>query len=404
MNLLYYEISVKFNYRIGDFMYKRIFLIVLDSVGINHAIDSDKFGDSGANTLLHTIESTNVKLPNLEKMGLLNLVYDQDEKTIASYMRAEEISNGKDTLTGHLEMMGIETKIPFKTFTETGFPDELIKELEKRSGRKIIGNKNASGTEIIKELGKEHMETGDLIVYTSADSVLQIASHEEIVSIEELYKICEIAREITLKDKWKVGRIIARPFIGEDGNFTRTANRHDYALSPSGKTVLDYLKESNYDVISIGKISDIYNNCGITESIKTKNNLDGINRIIDIIDKDFNGLCFANLNDFDSLYGHRRDVVGYANALVEFDNNLEHIVNKLRDDDLLIITADHGNDPTYQGTNHTRENVPVLVYNKKMKNPSRLENLKTFADIGATIADNFSVKYPLGTSFLKKIN
>ena len=403
MNLLYYEISVKFNYRIGDFMYKRIFLIVLDSVGINHATDSDRFGDSGANTLLHTLESTNVKLPNLKKMGLLNLVYDKDEESSASYMRAEEISNGKDTLTGHLEMMGIETKIPFKTFTESGFPDELIYELEQRSGRKIIGNKNASGTEIIKELGKEHMLTGDLIVYTSADSVLQIAAHEEIVPLEELYKICEIAREITLKDEWKVGRIIARPFIGEDGNFIRTANRHDYALSPSGKTVLDYLKEANLDVISIGKIIDIFNNCGITESIKTKNNLDGINKIIDTIDKSFNGLCFANLNDFDSLYGHRRDVIGYANALLEFDNNLENIITKLKEEDLLIITADHGNDPTYKGTNHTRENVPVLVYSKNMKNPKRLDNLKTFADIGATIADNFGVKYPMGTSFLEKI-
>ena len=384
-------------------MYKRIFLIVLDSVGINHAKDSDKFGDIGANTLLHTIEGANIKLPNLEKMGLLNLIYDKDESSCAYYARAEEISNGKDTLTGHLEMMGIETKIPFKTFTETGFPDELIKELEIKSGRKIIGNKNASGTEIIKELGDRHLETGELIVYTSADSVLQIAAHEEIVPLDELYRICEIAREITLKDEWKVGRIIARPFIGEKGNFTRTSNRHDYALSPSGKTVLDYLKENNYDVISIGKIADIFNNCGITESIKTKNNLDGINKIIETLDKDFNGLCFANLNDFDSLYGHRRNVLGYGEALVEFDNNLETIKNKLRADDLLIITADHGNDPTFRGTDHTRENVPVLIYSKKINNPKRLENLNTFADIGATIADNFSVTAPLGKSILEEI-
>ena len=384
-------------------MYKRIFLIVLDSVGINHASDSSKFGDSGANTLLHTLEETNVKLPNLEKMGLLNLIYDKDESSCAYYARAEEISNGKDTLTGHLEMMGIETKIPFKTFTETGFPDELIKELEIKSGRKIIGNKNASGTEIIKELGDRHLETGELIVYTSADSVLQIAAHEEIVPLDELYRICEIAREITLKDEWKVGRIIARPFIGEKGNFTRTSNRHDYALSPSGKTVLDYLKENNYDVISIGKITDIFNNCGITESIKTKNNLDGINKIVETLDKDFNGLCFANLNDFDSLYGHRRNVLGYGEALVEFDNNLETIKNKLRADDLLIITADHGNDPTFKGTDHTRENVPVLMYSKRITDPTRLENLTTFADIGATIADNFKVTAPLGKSILEEI-
>ena len=383
-------------------MYKRIFLIVLDSVGINHASDADKFLDLGANTLLHTIEKTGIKLPNLEKMGLLNLVYDKDDKTDAYYTRGIEISNGKDTLTGHLEMMGIETKIPFKTFTETGFPEELIKELEEKTHRKVIGNKNASGTEIIKELGKKHLETGDIIVYTSADSVLQIASHEEIVPLDELYRICEIAREITLKDEWKVGRIIARPFIGDVDNFVRTSNRHDYALSPSGKTVLDNLKDNNFDVISIGKISDIFNNCGITESIKTKNNLDGINKILETLDKEFNGLCFANLNDFDSLYGHRRNVEGYGNALVEFDNHLEEIKNKLRNDDLLIITADHGNDPTFRGTDHTRENIPVLIYSKKITNPKRLNNLETFADIGATIADNFKVNSPMGKSIIKK--
>ena len=384
-------------------MYKRIFLIVLDSVGINHASDADKFLDLGANTLLHTIEKTGIKLPNLEKMGLLNLVYDKDDKTDAYYTRGIEISNGKDTLTGHLEMMGIETKIPFKTFTETGFPEELIKELEEKTHRKVIGNKNASGTEIIKELGKKHLETGDIIVYTSADSVLQIASHEEIVPLDELYRICEIAREITLKDEWKVGRIIARPFIGDVDNFVRTSNRHDYALSPSGKTVLDNLKDNNFDVISIGKISDIFNNCGITESIKTKNNLDGINKILETLDKEFNGLCFANLNDFDSLYGHRRNVEGYGNALVEFDNHLEEIKNKLRNDDLLIITADHGNDPTFRGTDHTRENIPVLIYSKKITNPKRLNNLETFADIGATIADNFKVNSPMGKSILDEI-
>lgn len=384
-------------------MYKRIFLIVLDSVGINHAKDSDKFNDIGANTLLHTIETTKVDLPNLKKFGLLNLVNDTNEPSEAYYMRGEEISNGKDTLTGHLEMMGIETKIPFKTFTETGFPKELIEEIEKQTGYKVIGNKNASGTEIIKELGEEHLKTGSLIVYTSADSVLQIASHEEIVPLPKLYEICEIVRKITLADEVKVGRIIARPFIGKVGEFVRTANRHDYALSPNGKTVLDYLKNDRFDVISIGKISDIFNGCGITESIKTKSNLDGINQIIKTMNKDFNGLCFVNLNDFDSLYGHRRDARGYANALLEFDNHLEEIVNSLHNDDLLIITADHGNDPTFKGTDHTRENVPVLVYSKRITNPKRLENLPTFADIGATIADNFSTKSPMGNSFLDKI-
>lgn len=383
--------------------YRRIFLVVLDSVGVNHADDSEKFGDFGANTLGHIIEKTGVNLPNLRKMGFVNLAFDRNEETICYYMRGKEISNGKDTLTGHLEMMGINTQIPFRTFTENGFPDELIDELERVSGRGIIGNKSASGTEIIKELGEEHMKTGKLIVYTSADSVLQIACHEEIVSLDELYDICKKAREITMRDEWKVGRIIARPFVGEPGNFTRTSNRHDYALNPVSKTCLDYLKEAGFSVISIGKISDIFNNCGITSSIKTKNNLDGIMRILETLDNDFTGLCFANLNDFDSNYGHRRDVVGYANALLEFDNYLPQIIDKLKEDDLLIITADHGNDPTWFGTDHTRENIPVAVYNKKNTDIKRLSDLETFADLGSTIADNFNVKCPLGTSFLEKL-
>jgi len=383
--------------------YKRIFLIILDSVGVNHAKDSEKYGDNGANTLGHILENTNVNLPNLAKMGFVNLALNKNDETNAYYMRGNEISNGKDTLTGHLEMMGIETKIPFKTFTKTGFPKELIEELEEKTGRGVIGNKNASGTAIIEELGEEHMKTGDIIVYTSADSVLQIASHEEIVPLEELYNICEKAREITLKDDWKVGRIIARPFIGTKGNFQRTANRHDYSLNPSSKTVLDYLKENDLTVKAIGKISDIFNNCGITESIKTKGNLDGIMKIIESFDDDFTGLCFANLNDFDSNFGHRRNVLGYANALVEFDNYLPQIINKLNNDDLLIITADHGNDPTWLGTDHTRETIPVGVYNKDFLEPKRIDDLDTFADIGATIADNFNVISPLGTSFLGKL-
>lgn len=385
------------------YRFKRIFLIVLDSVGVNHASDSEKFGDLGANTLGHVIEKTGVRLPNLSKMGFVNLALDKNEDVISYYAYGKEISNGKDTLTGHLEMMGIETKKPFKTFTENGFPNELISELERVTGRKVIGNKSASGTEIIKELGEEHMKTGNIIVYTSADSVLQIACHEDIVPLNELYDICEKAREITLRDEWKVGRIIARPFIGEVGNFTRTSNRHDYALDPSGKTCLDYLKEAGFSVISIGKISDIFNNCGITSSIKTKNNLDGIMKIMETIDNDFTGLCFANLNDFDSSFGHRRDVNGYANALMEFDSYLPSILDKLRDDDLLIITADHGNDPTWIGTDHTRENIPVTIYNKNFVGKGKIDDLETFADIGASIADNFNVTCPLGTSFLGKL-
>ena len=310
---------------------------------------------------------------------------------------------GKDTLTGHLEMMGINTKIPFKTFPD-GFPDELIKELEKNIGRKVIGNCVASGTEIIEKLGEEHMKTGNIIVYTSADSVLQIAAHEDVVPLSELYDICLTARKLTLSDEFKVGRVIARPFKGTPGNFERTSNRHDFSLDPNGITVLDSLMKSHYDVLSIGKIADIFNNKGITLSAKTKNNTDGIKRIIEALRKDFTGLCFANLNDFDSLYGHRRNVVGYADALREFDDAIPHFLNYLNDDDLLIITADHGNDPTYRGTDHTREKVPVLIYSQQFKQPKRLENLSTFADIGATIADNFAVNKPsIGTSFLKKL-
>ena len=384
-------------------MFKRIFLIILDSAGIGEAKDALKFDDEGTNTIKHAIESVNVELPNLNKLGLSNLIYHKNDKVEGYYTRAHEVSNGKDTLTGHLELMGVITKQPFKTFLENGFPDELIKELEEKTGRKVIGNIAASGTEIIEDLGEEHMKTGSIIVYTSADSVLQIAAHEEIVPLEELYKICEIAREITLKPEWKVGRIIARPFIGTKGNFTRTPNRHDYALDPAHDTVLNYLKNNNYDVISIGKISDVFNHSGITKKIHTNDNLDGIHKIMNEQKESFKGLVFANLNDFDSKYGHRRNPEGYANALKEFDNYLPEIIDNLKFDDLLIITADHGNDPTYKGTDHTRETIPVFVYSKKLSNVGELEELTSFSDIGATIADNFDVNSPNGTSILDKI-
>lgn len=384
--------------------YKRIFLIVMDSVGIGNAKDADKFHDKGANTLEHIIEKTNIQLPNFKQLGLYNLLHHTDDKTIACYTTMEEISNGKDTLTGHLEMMGIITKVPFKTFTETGFPKELIQELEEKTGRKVIGNKNASGTAIIEELGQAHMQTGAMIVYTSADSVLQIAAHEDIIPLKELYHICEIAREITKKPEYKVGRIIARPFIGTPGNFIRTANRHDYALDPAGITDLDELKRIGLDIISIGKISDIFNHRGITKSIKTKDNLDGIQKIIKAMDQDFHGLCFANLNDFDSKYGHRRNVEGYANALQELDSYIPEMIEHLKQDDLLIFTADHGNDPTWTGTDHTRENVPLFIYNKSFSIGKRLAIRKTFADLGETIVDNFhGVKKEIGTSFLNEI-
>lgn len=384
--------------------FKRVFLIVLDSLGVGEANDAIKFDDVGANTFGNILDKTDVDFPNLEALGMTDLVKNTNKQEIGYCTKAMPISIGKDTLTGHLEIMGIETTIPFKTYPNKGFPKELIEELEKRTGRIVLGNIIASGTEIIEQLGEEQIRTKGIIVYTSADSVLQIAAHEEIIPVNELYSICKIAREITMADKWKVGRIIARPFVGNKGSFVRTSNRHDYALDPASETVLDNLYNNKFDVISIGKISDIFNNNGITTSIKTKNNLDGINKILDTIKLDFSGLCFANLNDFDSLYGHRRNYIGYANAIKEFDNYLPTILNSMNEDDLLIITADHGNDPTYKGTDHTRENVPVLIYSKSFKESRKIDNLTTFADIGATIADNFNVQKPtIGNSFLPKL-
>lgn len=371
-------------------MFKRVFLIVLDSVGVGAAKDADKYDDLGTNTFMHATSSIKEEYQNLRKLGFFNLANNEADNTISYYTKGIEKSNGKDTLTGHLEMMGVVTIKPFKTFLN-GFPKELIDEIEKISGRKVIGNCAASGTEIIKELGDRQMKTGELIVYTSADSVLQIAAHEEVIPLTELYDICKKVREITLKDEWKVGRIIARPYIGSNGNFERTPNRHDYALNPAHETVLDILKNNNYEVRTIGKISDVFNNCGITKSTKTKDNLDGINKILEEEENEFTGLCFANLNDYDSKYGHRRNPVGYANALKEFDNYIPEIIEKLHDDDLLIITADHGNDPTYKGTDHTRENTPIIFYHKNIKNSKRLENLEGFYNIGYTILENFNL-------------
>ncbi len=383
--------------------FKRIFLIVLDSLGVGAAKDASKYDDTGANTLQHLIDNYNLNIPNLKQLGLLN-VLGNNLPSKAYYTIAEPLSIGKDTLTGHHELMGIETISPFKRFTDTGFPKELIAEIEKQTNRKVIGNKAASGTEIIKELGEEHIRTGALIIYTSADSVLQVAAHEKVIPVNELYNICKIIRQITMKEEWKVGRIIARPFIGENGNYIRTSNRHDFALKPIKKTVLDYLKTNNYSVISIGKINDVFDGEGITENIKINDNLDGINKVIEILDKDFTGLCFINLNDFDSKYGHRRDIVGYSKALEQFDSYIPNIINKLNNDDLLIITADHGNDPTYKGTDHTRENIPVIIYSKQFKEPKRLKTLDTFASIGYTIADNFNVTKPdIGISILNKL-
>ncbi len=390
-------------------MYKRIFLIVADSVGCGTAPLSYKFGDDGANTIEHISEVCNgINLPRLESMGYGNITdikgVKKTDNPIAFYGKMDELSNAKDTMAGHWEMMGIVTKTPFVTFTDTGFPKELIDELESKTGYKVIGNKAASGTEIIKELGEEHIKTKAMIVYTSADSVLQIACHEKYFGLDELYRVCKIAREICMKDEYKVGRVIARPFIGENSlDFKRTANRHDYALSPTGKTVLDSLKENNYDVISIGKIFDIFNGMGLTESNRTISNHDGMEKIIDFIkNRDFKGLCFLNLVDFDALYGHRRNSIGYKDALEEFDRDLNEMIKYLKQDDLIIITADHGNDPTWRGTDHTREYVPLIVYNGLGK--GNLGTRKSFSDIGETIAENFNLESTkIGKSFLKEI-
>lgn len=389
--------------------YKRVFLIVMDSVGIGESPDAEKYNDKGADTFGHIAEHCNgLRMPNMAKLGLSNIReikgIGKAEKPLAYYTKMQEASAGKDTMTGHWEIMGLNIDTPFNVFPD-GFPEELISQLEEKTGRKIIGNKPASGTEILDELGKQHMETGDLIVYTSADSVLQIAAHEEIVPIDELYKICEIARELTLDDPYMIGRVIARPFLGEPGNFTRTSNRHDYALKPFGRTVMNELKDNDIDVIAIGKISDIYDGEGVTKSLRTKSNMDGMDKLVDTLNMDFTGLSFLNLVDFDALYGHRRDPQGYGQALEEYDARLEEVFDLLKEDDLLIITADHGNDPVHHGTDHTREYVPLLVYNKGMQEGKELSIRQTFADIGATVAENFGVAMPKhGKSFLKELN
>ena len=383
--------------------YKRVFTIVIDSLGVGDAVDAATFGDAGTDTLGHIAESVgNLHIPNLQKLGIANMKPLKNiapvEEPKAYYTRLNEASNGKDTMTGHWEMMGLHITKPFLTFTEHGFPKELIEELEKRTGHKVIGNKSASGTVILDELGEEEIATGHMIVYTSADSVLQICGNEETFGLEELYRCCEIAREITMKDEWKVGRVIARPYVGKKkGEFKRTSNRHDYALKPFGRTALNVLKDAGYDVISVGKIYDIFDGEGITESNRSKSSVQGMEQTIEIAQRDFTGLCFVNLVDFDALWGHRRNVTGYAQELERFDVKLGELLEVLKEDDLLIITADHGNDPTYTGTDHTREKVPFLAYSSSMKEPKKLKEASTFAIIGATITDNFGLSMPEGT-------
>ena len=383
--------------------YRRVFLIVVDSLGVGGAKDAADYGDLGSDTLGHISDCVEqFSIPNLQRLGMANLhplrQVEPAQRPIGYYGRMNERSRGKDTMTGHWELMGLKTEKPFITFTETGFPPELIEELEKRTGHKVIGNKSASGTEILDELAEEEIATGHMIVYTSADSVLQICGNEETFDLAELYRCCEIARELTMRDEWKVGRVIARPYVGKKrGEFKRTSNRHDYAVPPFGKTVLDALKEKGLDVISVGKINDIFSGCGITEAFHSDSSVHGMEQTIEQAKRDFHGLCFVNLVDFDALWGHRRNPQGYAKELERFDKKLGELLELLGDEDLLLITADHGNDPTYKGTDHTREQVPLLAYSKSMVGFGDLPQTDTFAAVGAPIAENFQCGMPEGT-------
>lgn len=392
--------------------YKRIFVIVLDSMGMGGAPDAASFGDDGADTLGHISDVVDsFTIPNLQRLGLANLkplrLVPPVEAPLGKYMPMREASSGKDTMTGHWEMMGLKTTKPFITFTEHGFPPELIAELEQQTGRKIIGNKSASGTEILKELGEREIKNGELIVYTSADSVLQICGNEETMGLEALYRYCEIARKLTMRDEWKVGRVIARPYRGTSAeNFVRTANRHDYALAPSGRTDMDALKDAGFDVLAVGKINDIFCGEGITKTWHSESSVNGMEQTIKIAKNDFEGLCFVNLVDFDALWGHRRNPTGYAQEIERFDVKLGKLLETLRPDDLIILTADHGNDPTWHGTDHTREKVPFLAYSPSFTGGGALSEADTFAVIGATLLDNFGVQKPentIGYSILESL-
>ncbi len=385
-------------------MYDRVFLVVLDSLGVGAAKDAHKYGDDGANTLGHIIEKGNYNLNILEKLGFLNLVGVNKERTIGYRAIIEPKNLAKDTLNGHYEMMGLIEEKPFQTYPD-GFPLELISEIQRAVNREVIGNVVASGTKIIEELGEMHIKTGAIIVYTSADSVLQVAAHESVIPVEELYNICKKISEIVLTEKYKIGRVIARPFVGKVGDFVRTPRRKDFTVVPK-ENYLDLLYRNGVEVLGIGKIGDIFANKSITTSIKTSNNIDGLMKLIDVAKSNFKGFCFVNLNDFDTLYGHRRDRDGYLKALEELNYYLPIFLNRLKSTDLVIFTADHGNDPTYSGTDHTRENVPLIVYSTKMKGSGKLDNRNTLADIGATIIDNYDIDDTLntGTSFLELLH
>ncbi len=386
--------------------YKRIFTIVVDSLGVGAMEDSEAYGDQGADTLGSIAKAKYLQIPNLSRLGIGNLHPVQGleavENPVGKFCKLKELSCGKDTLTGHYEMMGLKVEMPFQTFTETGFPKELIQELERRCNKRIIGNKSASGTEILEELAQEELESGAMIVYTSADSVLQICGHETYFDLSYLYQCCEIARDLCMKDEWKVARIIARPYLGEKkGEFVRTANRKDYALEPFANTILDYMKEQGFEVIGIGKINDIFCGRGITTALKSKSSVHGMEQTIAMLEREFTGLCYTNLVDFDALWGHRRNPLGYARELESFDVLLGEFMGAMREDDLLIVTADHGTDPSHHGTDHTREKVPFLAYSPNFMKGGALPNGESFANVGCTIAENFEITSPsIGRSYL----
>lgn len=386
--------------------FKRIFLLILDSLGVGEAMDANNYGDNGSNTLKHIMDNYDIFIPNLRRLGFVDTINMNDNNDVDSYYTIARPTNvGKDSLTSHYELLGIRSTTPFKTFTEKAFPRELLEQIEKVTGKRVIGNKVVNGDTIINELGERHLSYGSLIVYTSSDSTLQVAAHEDIIPIPKLYSYCEKIRKITLSDEWRIARVIARPFSGKPGKFKFTADRRDYAIKPPKKSVMDYLKDNDYSVISIGKISDIFDGQGITKIVKSSfNNMDTLNKLTDIMNKKFIGLCVTNLSDFDALYGHNRDTEGYAKAIEEFDVEISMILNKLENDDLLIITADHGNDPTFSGNAHTRENVPVIVFSRMFKEPKKMDILNSMADIAATISENFDIEKPeIGTSFLDKL-
>jgi len=386
--------------------FKRIFILILDSLGVGEAPDANEYSDNGANTLKHIMENYDLFIPNLKKLGFLNTINMDDNPNVEAYYTiAKPINQGKDSISGHYEIIGLDNKVPFKTFSEKAFPIQLIDTIEKNIGKRLIGNKVTSGDLILNELGERHLNYGSLILYTSGDSTLEIAAHEDIVPISKLYSYCEKIRKITEKEEWRVARVVARPFAGKPGKFKFTNDRKDYTLKPQKKSILNNLKDTDLSVISIGKLNDIVGGEGITKIIKASStNIDTINKMTDIMTKNFTGLCITNLSEFDTMYGHKRDIQGYATAIEELDVEIPLILNKLNNDDLLIITADHGNDPTFEGNYHTRENVPVIVFGRNFKAPQKLPILDSLADIGATIADNFNVSgTDMGTSFLDKL-